>query len=49
MGLQAPVGPTGVSAKRMEEKDTIWIDSQHSGWKDTHGLVYRRRLYMDGD
>ena len=49
MGLEAPTGPSGVAAKRLEERDTIWIDSQHGGWKDTLGLVFRRRLYMDGD
>ena len=49
LGLEAPQGPTGVSARRMEERDQILIDSQHSGWKDVFGLVYRRRLFMAGD
>lgn len=47
LGVEAPTGPAGVSAKRMEESKRILIDAQHSGWKDTFGLAYRRRLFMD--
>ncbi len=46
VGLDVPAGPMGVSARRMEERDDILIDSQHSGWKDSVGLVFRRRIFM---
>lgn len=42
-------GPEGISAKRLEESDEIWLDAQHSGYKATHGLLHRRRLFMSGD
>lgn len=46
LGLDVPHGPPGISARRMEEQHDILIDSQHGGWKDAFGLVYRRRLFM---
>lgn len=46
--LLTPVGPEGVSAKRLEEADEIWLDAQHGGWKDAFGLIHRRRLFMSG-
>lgn len=48
-GLLTPVGPEGISAKRLEESDEIWLDAQHSGYKATFGLLHRRRLFMAGD
>lgn len=47
--LLCPIGPEGISAKRLEEADEIWLDSQHGGWKETFGLIHRRRLFMSGD
>ena len=47
--LLCPVGPEGISAKRLEEADEIWLDSQHGGWKAKYGLIHRRRLFMSGD
>ena len=47
--LLCPLGPEAISAKRLEEADEIWLDAQHSGWKDTFGLIHRRRLFMSGD
>ena len=47
--LLCPIGPEGVSAKRLEEADEIWLDSQHGGWKAKYGLIHRRRLFMSGD
>lgn len=47
--LLCPTGPEGISAKRLEEADEIWLDSQHSGWKENFGLIHRRRLFMSGD
>ncbi len=47
--LLAPLGPDGISAKRLEEADEIWLDSQHAGYKSSSGLLHRRRLFMAGD
>lgn len=41
-------GPEGISAKRLEEGDEIWLDAQHSGYKQSFGLLHRRRLFMNG-
>ncbi|MEQ8557876.1 MAG: heparinase II/III family protein [Henriciella sp.] len=48
-GLTFPEGPEGISAKRLEEADEIWLDAQHGGYKKTFGLLHRRRLFMSGD
>ena len=47
--LLAAIGPEGISAKRLEESDEIWLDAQHSGYKAACGLLHRRRLFMSGD
>ena len=47
--LLYPVGPEGISAKRLEEDDEIWLDAQHGGYKAEHGVLHRRRLFMSGD
>jgi len=47
--LLCPSGPEGISAKRLEEADEIWLDAQHGGWKSRYGLIHRRRLFMSGD
>ncbi len=47
--LLYPVGPHGISAKRLEEGTEIWLDAQHSGYKVAFGLLHRRRLFMSGD
>tara|TARA_B100000678_G_scaffold10694_1_gene8703 strand:+ start:4970 stop:6658 length:1689 start_codon:yes stop_codon:yes gene_type:complete len=49
LGVDAPTGPPGISAKRMEEQNEIMIDAQHAGWKDEFGLIFRRRLFMAPD
>lgn len=47
--LLYPAGPDGISAKRLEEADEIWLDAQHGGYKQMFGLLHRRRLFMSGD
>lgn len=47
--LQFPMGPEGISAKRLEEADEIWLDAQHGGYKKQFGLLHRRRLFMSGN
>jgi len=44
--LQSASGPEGISAKRLEESDEIWLDAQHGGYKAAYGLLHRRRLFM---
>lgn len=46
--LLSASGPEGISAKRLEEGSEIWLDAQHSGYKQTQGLLHRRRLFLDG-
>lgn len=48
-GLHELVGPPLVSARRLEEGDQFLLDGQHSGWRNSHGLVHRRRLYVSKD
>ena len=48
-GLLAPEGPDGISAKRLEEDEEIWLDAQHSGYRDNLGLLHQRRLFLAGD
>ena len=47
--LTYPLGPDGISAKRLEEDEEIWLDAQHGGYKKSYGLLHRRRLFMSGD
>ena len=47
--LLYPEGPEGISAKRLEEANEIWLDAQHGGYKGNHGMLHRRRLFMSGD
>lgn len=47
--LLYPDGPDGISAKRLEEADEIWLDAQHGGYKREFGLLHRRRLFMASD
>ncbi|MEH6487372.1 heparinase II/III family protein [Hyphomonas oceanitis] len=47
--LLAAMGPEGISSKRLEESDEIWLDAQHGGYKTACGLLHRRRLFMSGD
>lgn len=47
--LLSPEGPDGISAKRLEEADEVWLEAQHSGYKDTLGLMHLRRLFLAGD
>ncbi|MEM6625660.1 MAG: heparinase II/III family protein, partial [Pseudomonadota bacterium] len=50
-GRSALVGPEAVSARRLEENDQFLLEGQHGGWRETAGLIHRRRLYVakDGD
>ncbi|ACT60679.1 heparinase II/III family protein [Hirschia baltica] len=45
-GLMELLGPPNVSARRLEEGDQFLLEGQHSGWRQSHGLVHRRRLFL---
>lgn len=47
--LLAPFGPEGISSKRLEEDEEIWLDSQHGGYKAAYGLLHQRRLFMSSN
>ncbi|MBI1340683.1 heparinase [bacterium] len=36
----------GVSTRRIEENDQYLIEGQHAGWRNAHGLIQRRRIYV---
>lgn len=38
-----------VRARRKEQSSGIWLESSHDGYKDDHGLVHRRRLFVGED
>ena len=38
-----------VRARRKEQTSGIWLESSHFGYKDAHGLVHRRRLFVGED
>ena len=40
-----------VRARRKEQVSGIWLETSHDGYKESQGLVHRRRLFMgeDGD
>ncbi len=47
--MLCPVGPDGISARRLEEADEIWLEAQHSGYRESFGLLHRRRLFLAAD
>ncbi|GLQ20908.1 heparinase II/III family protein [Algimonas porphyrae] len=51
LGAAIAVGPGDVRARRKEQSTGIWLETAHDGYKDAHGLVHRRRLFVgeDGD
>lgn len=46
--MRAVTGPEGIAAKRLEEANEIWLDAQHAGYKASHGLLHRRRIFVSG-
>ncbi|MBY9066101.1 heparinase II/III family protein [Hyphomonas sp. WL0036] len=47
--MRAVTGPEGIAAKRLEESNEIWLDAQHAGYKASHGLLHRRRIFVSGE
>lgn len=38
--------PDNVRSRRNEQSQGIWLESSHDGYKEEHGLVHRRRLFV---
>ena len=38
--------PERVEVERHEMNGAQWLDASHDGWRRTHGVVHRRRLYL---
>jgi uncharacterized heparinase superfamily protein len=36
----------GATARRTEEEAGVWLDASHDGYRNAHGLVHRRRLFV---
>ncbi|MEM9599889.1 MAG: heparinase II/III family protein [Pseudomonadota bacterium] len=51
LGPAIAVASRDVRARRKEQSTGIWLEATHDGYKDAHGLVHRRRLFVgeDGD
>ncbi|MEM7729020.1 MAG: heparinase II/III family protein [Pseudomonadota bacterium] len=46
VGAAVAVEPENVRARRKEQASGIWLESSHDGYKEAHGLVHRRRLFV---
>ncbi|MGB3456013.1 MAG: heparinase II/III family protein, partial [Litorimonas sp.] len=46
LGAAVSEEPDNVQARRKEQSSGIWLESSHDGYKDAHGLVHRRRLFL---
>lgn len=38
-----------VQARRNEEEAGVWIEGSHEAWRQSDGLVHRRRIYLSSD
>lgn len=38
--------PTRVRVERWEADGAVWVEAEHDGYAETHGLTHRRRLYL---
>lgn len=47
--LLYPIGPSDITAKRLEEENEVWLDAQHGGYRDRFGFLHQRRLFMTAD
>ena len=37
---------SAVRLERWEAEGAVWIEAEHDGYRDTHSIVHRRRLYL---
>ena len=40
--------PTRVGVERWEADGAVWVEAEHDGYAESHGLIHRRRLYLAG-
>ena len=38
--------PTRVRVERWEADGAVWVEAEHDGYAETHGVTHRRRLYL---
>jgi len=41
------LGPLNVECTRCEADGAVWLDTSHDGFRNSIGIVHRRRLYLD--
>lgn len=46
LGPRPAAGPGQVSARRNDEERGVWIEGSHEGYRQSFGLVHRRRIYI---
>jgi len=39
-------GPTRVRVERWEADGAVWVEAEHDGYAESHGMTHRRRLYL---
>ncbi|MBB5745011.1 heparinase II/III domain-containing protein [Brevundimonas variabilis] len=39
--------PLTVKVQHREADGAVWLEAEHDGWVETHGLLHERRLYLD--
>jgi len=39
--------PEAVTCRRDEADGNVWLDMSHDGWRQRHGVVHHRKLYLD--
>ncbi len=39
--------PEAVTCRREESDGNVWLDMSHDGWRQRHGVVHHRKLYLD--
>lgn len=45
----APGAPGHISAIRQEDETGLWLIAEHEGWRESHGLIHQRRLFLSAD
>jgi uncharacterized heparinase superfamily protein len=46
LGARPAAGPGQVAARRNEEERGVWIEGSHEGYRQSFGVVHRRRIYV---
>lgn len=49
LGPRFASGPGQVTARRTEEEIGLWLEASHDGYRETLGLMHRRRVFLAAD